>query len=187
MNAMSNDVIATDGQSLFELVAQSIDKVSTLTNDQLTQLADTEAGIQSVFDKVKTEIQNRIEQGQSVPGYAMQPGRASKVWNEDEEKMVKIFRARKLKQDDYYPKKLISPAQALKLANLTDDQKKKLEKDFITVKAGANKLTRVAHEKVEKSTESMFADVTPSLFDDKSVAQETTSVVQSESKEVSFF
>ena len=186
INAMSNDIIATDGQSLFELVAQSIDKVSELTNEQLTELADTEAGITSVFDKIKTEIENRIEQGQSVPGYAMQPGRASKVWSEDEDKMVKIFRARKLKQDDYYPKKLISPAQALKLDNLTADQKKKLEEQYITVKAGKMKLTRVAYEKVEKSTEMMFADVPSSLFDHKNVAQEPTPVVQSES-EVSFF
>lgn len=187
MNAMSNDIIATDGQSLFELVAQSIDKVSELTNDQLTELADTEAGMMSVFDKLKTEIQNRIEQGQSVPGYSMQPGRASKVWSENEEAMVKVFRARKLKQDDYYPKKLISPAAALKLANLTADQKKKLEEKYVTVKAGKLSLQRVAHAKDEKSTEMMFADLPSSLFNDKDVAQDTTVVVQSKSEEVSFF
>lgn len=186
MSAMSTDVIATNGQSLFELVATSIDKVSELSNEQLSELADTEAGIQAVFDKVKSEIENRIEQGQTVSGYAMLPSRASRVWNEDEEKMVKLFRARKLKQEDYYPRKLISPAQFEKLSGLKPAQIEKMISEYVTEKTGKSKLTRVAHEKADKSTEMMFADVTPSLFDDKNVAQEPTPVVQSKS-EVSFF
>lgn len=180
VKSMSNDVIATDGESLFELVSKSIDKVSELTEDQLADLADTGAGIMAVYDKVKTEIQNRVDQGINVPGFAMQPGRATKVWNEDEEAMVKLFRARKLKQDDYYPKKLISPAQALMLSNLTADQKKKLEEKYISVKAGSMKLTRVARDKTEKNTVDMFKDV------QQTVAQSTSDVVQSE-PEVSFF
>jgi hypothetical protein len=49
------------------------------------------------------------------------------------------------------------------------------------------KLTRVAHDKADTSTVVMFADVSPSLFDDKTVAQEPTTVVQSKPEDVSFF
>ena len=184
MKTMTNDVVATDGQSLFELVAKSLDQITQLPTDQLTQLADTRAGIESVFDKVEGEIQRRLEQGDFVNGFAMQPGRGTKVWNESEEEMVKIFRARKLKQDDYYPKKLASPAQILGSDKLNADQKKRIEEKYITVKAGKLKLTRVART-TEKSTEMMFADVNPKLVShdelQKTVAQTPDNVVQSKS------
>lgn len=191
MKIMTNDVIATDGQSLFELVAKSLDHVTELPTEQLTALADTRAGIESVFDRVEQEIQRRIESGQQVNGWAMQPGRMTKSWNESEEEMVKVFRARKLKQDDYYPKKLASPAQILKSDKLDDSQKKRLADKYIVETAGKLKLTRVA-KTTEKSTEMMFADVEPTVvsFDQlqKEVAQSPKPVVQSQpSNEVSFF
>lgn len=200
MKAMSNDVIATDGQSLFELVTKSIENIEQLTDTQLCELADTEPGLMSVYTKLKGEIESRIKAGKVMPGYAMQPGNSSNQWSEDEETMVKVFRARKLKQDDFYPKKLISPAQALKLPNLTAEQKAKLQKDYISnIASKTLSLKRVAHVKPEKSVEMMFGDV-PAIhaplplapieevtFGELKVAQKPTTVVQSPPEDISFF
>lgn len=158
IKSMSN--ISVDA-GIFEMVTQSADKIKEMTNEQLTKLADVEAGVQAVFDKVKAEIEDRINQGQTVNGFAMVNGKASKIWALPEEEMVKKLRSRKLTLDDIYPKKLASPAQILKNDKLTESQKKKLEKELIVVKAGAKRLGRVAYERQEKDVKLMFADVAP--------------------------
>jgi hypothetical protein len=207
VKTMTTDVIATDGTSLFELVGQSLDKVKELTVDQLSELADARAGIEAIFEKVEAEINTRLESGETVPGYALQPGRGSNVWNDSEENIAKMLKARRLKKDQIFPPKLISPAQVLKLDCLDDAQKKRIEKDYITHKAGKLRLTKVSREKQKVSAEDMFKDVpSPSLFEepagngttddtasiqkiiDEDVAQSTTKDVQSEPEQpISFF
>lgn len=172
----SMNQINTDA-GIFELVTQSADKVTELSNEELTKLADTEAGIQAVFDKVKAEIEARIERGETVNGFAMVNGRATKGWALSEEEMVKKLRARKLTQDDYYPKKLASPAQILKNDKLTDTQKKAIEKELVVVKAGPQRLGRVEYSKQEKNLDMMFGSVGQS---------ETTEVQSLPATEVSF-
>lgn len=166
VESMSNTEMATGDQSLFEVFSQVMADPKSLTEDQLSELADAEPGIQAVFDKVKTEIKDRIDQGITVPGYAMVPGKGSNVWNEDEETIVKKLKARRLKNVDIFPPKLISPAQVLKLDLLSDDQKKRIEKDLITFKGGKLALKKVARDHVdeklvtqEESAKLMFADV----------------------------
>jgi hypothetical protein len=170
--SMSPELVTDDG-TLLDLISKAVSDPKSLPVEVLSQLADAEEGFQAAFDKVKAEIQERIEQGDSVPGYAMVPGRGSNIWNEDEEVIVKKLKARRLKKDDIYPMKLISPAQVLKLEQLTDDQKKRIEKDLITFKGGTLQLKKVAHdhqsEKVvaqsgtddvqSNAVELMFADV----------------------------
>ena len=133
--------------------------VSTLTNDKLAELADAEEGIVTAFDKVKAEIQSRIEAGQVVPGYEMGEGRKTRVWNSDAETMEKAFKGRKLKLVDIYPPKMISVAQMEKLENLTDSQKKRLTKDYVTEKMGKPSLKKTTR-KAKQSSEQMFAGVT---------------------------
>jgi hypothetical protein len=140
-----------------------------------------------VFDKVDGEITARLENGDSVPGYALQPGRGSNVWNDSEENIAKMLKGRRLKKEQIYPPKLISPAQVMKLDCLDDKQKARIEKDFITYKAGKTKLTKVARDKQQDSIEDMFKDIPQ-----ESVAQSTTNKVESTSlfdqpNEPSFF
>jgi hypothetical protein len=170
---MSDKELTTGDKNLFEYIGQVMADPKSLTEDQLSELADAEEGIQAVFDKVKTEIKDRIEQGITVPGYGMVPGRGSNVWNEDEEIIAKKLKSRRLKLADIYPPKLISPAQVMKLDLLSDDQKDRIKKDLITFKAGKLGLKKVArgHESTKivgqsdtnnlqsKSAELMFADV----------------------------
>lgn len=148
---MSNDVVAQDGHSLFELIEGVIDDVAALDTQRLTELADARAGIEAAFDRVEAELYSRLEQGQPVDGYALKPGRMTSVWNESEEDIVKMLKGRRLKRDDIYPPKLASPAQIMKSANLTDEQKEKIEKQYISKKAGSLKLTKVERKTAEVS------------------------------------
>lgn len=156
---MNTDVAVQNGQSLFELVENVITDVESMDTDRLVELADAEAGIQAAFDRVKAELTARLEQGQQVDGYALKPGRSSRIWNEDEETIVKMLKARRLKRDDIFPPKLISVAQLLKHPDLTDEQKEKIEKQYVAVKAGDLKLTKVARG---KKSELPFKDVAQS-------------------------
>lgn len=174
---MSNDVIATDG-GLFEQLGQLMGDVTHMTNDQLSQLASARDALNAAFDKVDTELTTRLEQGQSVAGFALKPGRSSRVWAKSEEDVVKALKGRRLKNADIYPPKLISVTQVMKLDSLTDQQKEKIERDLVTVKAGALKLTKVAHGE-ENNAETMFKDVAQCKTDVvHSVAQGTETVVK---------
>lgn len=168
VNIMSNIPMTGSGtksDTIVEYLGNVMADPKSLTEDELSQLADAEAGIQAVFDKVKAEIKERIEQGITVPGYAMEPGNGSNVWNEDEEVVVKKLKALRLKKDDIYPAKLISTAQFMKLDNISDKQKERIKNELITYTAGKLSLKKVAHPVAQsntddvKSVEMMFADV----------------------------
>lgn len=168
---MTTDVVTQGGQSLFELVENVINDVESMDTQRLVELADARAGIESAFDRVEAELTARLEQGQDVDGYALKPGRASRVWNEDEETIVKMLKNRKLKAADIYPPKLASVAQIEKNPNLTPEQKEKIMSEYVTTVAGALKLTKVQRRAVEMP----FAD----MVENKPVAQSTTTDVPS--------
>jgi hypothetical protein len=174
VESMSDQSLILSGrEGWFEYIKQVLADPKSLTPDQLSQLADAEPGMQSIFDKVREEIQCRIEQGLAVPGYAMVPGRASRVWSEPEDVIAKKLKSRRLSKDDIYPAKLASPAQIMKSDKLNDEQKKRIEKDLITDKAGKLTLKRVSHDHqaeklvaqsstddLQSKAEMMFGDVT---------------------------
>ena len=137
--------------------------VTSMTSDQLADLADARKGIDDAFDRVETEIASRIEQGQQVPGYTMAPGRNTRVWNEDEESIVKALKGRRMKKDDIYPAKLITPAALMKSELLTDAQKKKIEADYITNKSGSLKLKQISRDQLS-SPAFKDTDQIPSFF-----------------------
>ena len=164
-NNFNLEVKESGDLSGFSNFKQALADPKSLTEVQLTELADAEAGIQAVFDKVKAEIQQRIEQGISVRGYAMMPGNGANVWNEDEETIAKKLKGRRLKNADIYPAKLISPAAVMKLDDslLSAEQKERIKKDLISYVASDKKsLKKVA-------------------YDDKTVVQSETSSVESTS------
>jgi len=144
---MEVDVGGTDpveGQSLFEMVASQFKSVTTLSDEDLANLADAKDALAAQFAKVDEEIRQRLETGGVVPGYIMAPGRGSYKWNTDEETVIKALKSRRLKKDDYYPPKLISPAQMKKLTILTDDQKKRLADQLVEYTPGTLTVKKVA-------------------------------------------
>lgn len=170
----TTEIVSTGGESLFELVQNVIHDVEDMTSARLAELADARAGIEAAFDRVEAELTSRLEQGQQVDGYALKPGRATRVWNEDEDTIVKMLRNRKLKSADIYPPKLASPAQIEKNANLTPEQKEKIIREYVTTKAGTLKLTRVERA---SAVEVPFMDMVEAH--QKEVAQDTTNVLPS--------
>jgi len=172
--------LSTSDMSLFDYFSEVIADPKSLTEEQLTQMADAEDGIMAVFTKVKAEIQERIEQGVSVPGYAMEPGRGANVYASDEVSIVKKLKACRLKNADIYPPKLISPAQLMKLEQLTDKQKERLQKEIISFKAGKLTLKKVAYD--HKAIKEVAYDHKAI----KEVAQSGTDDVQSKSAELMF-
>lgn len=149
----------------FELLSKAVADPRSLTSDQLSELLSAKEGLMAGFDACAKEIEQRIEAGQHVSGWAMQPGKSSRQWNESEEDIVKKLKAKKLKLDEIYPKKLASPAQILKCDSLSDTQKKNIEKELMSTVAGKLTLKKVAHSVAQSSTddvqsiEMMFGDV----------------------------
>lgn len=166
VKSMSNQNVNPGGEnSLFEYVAKVVADPASLTSEQLSELISAKEALLAAFEKAETEATTRIETGGSVPGYEMRPGRMTRKWTDDEEAVVKKLKAKRLKQDDYYPKKLATPAQILANSNLTDVQKKKIEAEMIKEVPGKLKLTKVAHAEAAtpaddpKSPENLFMGV----------------------------
>ena len=134
--------------------------VASLSNDELSQFADAKDPMIAAFTKIEEEIQSRLEVGQKVSGYEMAPSRSSYVWNADQEAIVKALKGRRLKLEDIFPPKLLSPSQMKKLpaSKLTPTQKKRLEDEFISEKVGKLTLKKVSRSE-KPSAEQMFAEV----------------------------
>lgn len=177
LSTMSN-IIATDDQSIIEVLQNAVMNIGELSEEQLSQLADAREAVVNIFDKIDKEIESRIDRGITVPGYAKEPGRGTNKWNQPEAKIAEALKKYKLKKDDIYETKLISPAGVAKLSQLTKDQKDKITKELISYVAGDLKLKKVSREIQKPSVEEMFKDV---------VAQSNTPVLQSPpSDDISF-
>ena len=161
INIMTNEIaVLNSDDGLLELITKAVSDVKSLEPDQLTKLADAKAGFLAAFDKVFTEIQERIETGVPVPGYAMLPGNAKKVWAEEEDVIVKKLKAKRFKKDEIYPSKLVTPAAALKKSDLTPIQKKKIAEELITEMAGKMTLKKVEYDhKAIKDVDTMFMGI----------------------------
>lgn len=150
---------------MFEQITQVIADPKSLTSDQLSELLSAQEALMAGFDACKAEIELRIDAGEHVSGWAKVAGNSSSKWNEPEEDIVKKLKSRRLKLDDIYPKKLISPAAVKKLSKLTDAQKKKIEDDLVSTVAGKLTLKKVAHSVAQSPTNDvdsinqMFIDV----------------------------
>jgi len=140
------DVKIEGGESLFELIEKGFKDVTALGGEQLADLLDTKSTLMAQFAKVEEEIERRLDTGESVIGYAMAPGRGKNVWNADDKTIATALKGRRLKLNDVYPQKIISPAQMQKLTSLTDTQKERLTTQFVEYTPGSLKLKKVARQ-----------------------------------------
>ena len=158
VSKMSNNEIVTESKNLFEYISTSMADPTALTVDRLAELADARAGIEAVFDKAEMEITRRISAGDQVPGYALVPGNAKSVYNVEPDEIAKLLRARKLRKDEVYPAKLITPSQLMR-SRMTDDQKESFRLKYVSVIVPDKmRLKKVAHDP-KNSVDSMFGDV----------------------------
>jgi len=147
------------GIDLSDLTGVDID---ALTPAQLAVYDGASEGVFEFFAKVSARIQKLVDEGVEVADgdfiYQNQLGRGSNNWCRSEEDIVKMLKARRLKKDEIYPAKLISPAQVLNLDNLTEDQKAKIKKDYIEYKASKKKTAKRVKREAPSAT-AMFGDV----------------------------
>jgi hypothetical protein len=170
----------TSENKLWELLDGNALDVSKMSEKQLGELSDTKASVLALFEKIDTEIERRLNAGQSVDGFAMLPGNGSNKWNATEEEVKARLKEYKVKKDDMYVTSFVSPAQALKLPKLSKKQKEELAEDMISHVKGKKKLTKVARNTTDQPTvEDMFGNI------NKNVVQSKTNVVQL-NKEISF-
>lgn len=161
VKAMTTELAPGDSTNMVEILEAAMGNITTLPSHRLSDIADLKDQLDSVFTQVETELEKRINEGEAVLGYAMRPGNSKNVWNGEEDEIVKMLKGKRVKKDDIYPSKLISPAQALKLPNLTEKQRKDIESKWITNVAGKLKLTKVSRESQSNVTDaaSMFMGV----------------------------
>ncbi|STU45067.1 Protein of uncharacterised function (DUF2800) [Klebsiella pneumoniae] len=98
-----------------ELVTSAIARVPMLTNEQLAEIYGQADFLQSWLKAIRDRVNSELNAGHPVPGFKLVTGKqGNRAWrNEVEaEELLKSFR---LKQDQMYSQKVISPTQAEKL------------------------------------------------------------------------
>lgn len=158
IESITNDISILNHENLIESMIKALSDIKSITPENLSKILDSEAGFNAVFQKVKEEIIDRLNMGEEIPGYAMVPGKAKKVWNFDFDTIAKKLKSKRLKKDQIFPSTLITPAAILKHPDLTDIQKQKIKEDLISEVTGKNVLKKVAYKK-EKNIDEMFKTV----------------------------
>ncbi|OCG39032.1 hypothetical protein A9G29_09645 [Gilliamella sp. Fer2-1] len=148
--------IEADFENLEEL---DIENVSKLENSVLATKFKAIDLIKSWIKAVETRVQAELQQGNSVPGFKLVIGRqGNRAWVDEEnaENTLKSFR---LKQDDMYTRKLISPTQAIKILKGSDKRIAKLE-ELITRPDGKPTVVPESDKRPAISPADDFTDLT---------------------------
>lgn len=98
-----------------ELITNAIARVPMLTNEQLAEIYGQADFLESWLKAIRDRVNSELNAGHPVPGFKLVTGKqGDRAWrNEVEaEELLKSFR---LKQDQMYSQKVISPTQAEKL------------------------------------------------------------------------
>ncbi|HCB2856827.1 DUF2800 domain-containing protein [Klebsiella aerogenes] len=98
-----------------ELVTNAITRIPMLTNEQLAEIYGQADFLESWLKAIRDRVNSELNAGHPVPGFKLVTGKqGNRAWrNEVEaEELLKSFR---LKQDQMYSQKVISPTQAEKL------------------------------------------------------------------------
>ena len=102
--------------------------MTPLSNQALADLIDRSGILMAVIADCRKELQKRILAGQPGCGYKVVRGTANRKWIGTDADLAKKFKNMKLKEEDYYTKKLASPAVVEKCTKLTDKQQSNLKK-----------------------------------------------------------
>lgn len=124
--------IEADFENLDDTFVEHVDKLS---NEALANRFKSIGLIKAWITAVETKVQSELQHGNSVPGFKLVLSRqGNRVWTSEEEaeNALKSFR---LKQDEMYSRKLISPTQALKVLKGSGKRIAKLE-EIITRSEG---------------------------------------------------
>lgn len=124
---LSNHVAETVNADFENLDETCIQQVDTLDSEALSNKFRSIGLIKSWITAVESRVHSELQQGNPVPGFKLVIGRqGNRAWvnEQDAENALKSFR---LKQDEMYSRKLITPTQALKILKGQDKRIAKLE------------------------------------------------------------
>lgn len=133
----------------------------TFDNKVLSHLLDAADLIEGFVKAVRARAKSALLKGEEVPGYKLVAGKqGARAWSneEDAEKLLKSFR---LKQDEMYDKKIISPTTAEKVLKGSPSRWEKLQ-EVISRKNGAPSVAPLSDKRpalVITPTEEMFDDL----------------------------
>lgn len=127
-----------------------------LTPEQVGALFKHKKSVENYFKTLESHIYGAIERGETVPGFKLVEGNTNRKWEDDEKVLDAFKKQRALKQDEYAPRKLITPPQADKLL-----PEKSAIRDLIVV--GKNRPMLVAE--THKKPALVFSDIEDD-FDD---------------------
>ena len=98
-----------------ELITNAIARVPMLTNEQLAEIYGQADFLESWLKAICDRVNSELNAGHPVPGFKLVTGKqGNRAWRDEveAEELLKSFR---LKQDQMYSQKVISPTQAEKL------------------------------------------------------------------------
>lgn len=98
-----------------EMIADAVARVPMLTNEQLAEIYGQADFLESWLKAVRDRVNSELNAGHPVPGFKLVTGKqGNRAWSDEAlaEEMLKSFR---LKQEQMYSQKVISPTQAEKL------------------------------------------------------------------------
>ncbi len=121
---------AADCPTLAAYVTEPLEELDLSNADIAEKLSKLDA-IRQWCDQVEAEANRLVfDEGQTIPGYKVVQGRAGNRQWVDEAEAERVLKSLKLKKDEMYTYKLISPTNATKLAkerNFTEKQTGKIE------------------------------------------------------------
>lgn len=98
-----------------EMIADAVARVPMLTNEQLAEIYGQADFLESWLKAIRDRVNSELNAGRPVPGFKLVTGKqGNRAWSDEAlaEEMLKSFR---LKQEQMYSQKVISPTQAEKL------------------------------------------------------------------------
>lgn len=126
-NALANQVAEDIGAEFDVIDDNTVAQVGMFDGSEISKKLKVLDKIEAWVNAVRTTAHRMLSQGQSVPGYKLVMGRQGiRTWRnaEEAEKLLKSFR---LKQDEMYNRKIISPTQAIKVLKDSPNRIAKLE------------------------------------------------------------
>ena len=156
---LSNHVAETVNADFENLDETCIQQVDTLDSETLSNKFRSIGLIKSWITAVESRVHSELQQGNPVPGFKLVIGRqGNRAWvnEQDAESTLKSFR---LKQDEMYSRKLITPTQALKILKGSEIRIKKLE-EIITRPDGKPTVVPESDKRPAISPADDFTDLT---------------------------
>lgn len=128
-----------------DIAQQAADKrPAAMTSEQLARVLESAPLMRQFLESVEDEVQKRLEDGMSVPGFKLVNGRGSRSWALPEDQIAQKLVGMGIPKSAVYETKLVSPAKVEKLTwekkgaktSLSARQLKTLEQEYVAKVVG---------------------------------------------------